>query len=146
MSNKELQLNSSEVRSVEKASSEKMSLLSYSNAFFGPFFGLWATKYFYPLFEDVKYPILLKIGMLLPITLLCTGNIIGIYEARDITTVTTKAERFKKMKINHFSLIFFVCLMFISMTLMPNYRISSFFGLIFFIWWSAVTVSIIVFI
>lgn len=114
---------------------ERMSIVNYSNAFFGAFFGFWCKSIFDPLISlhvDVFITTLLTIFILLSISL----HVAGLWRCRDIYYTSPIGWAARRSIINVFSVIIFISTMNILVRCYgPVLLFPATFGQLLYLWW-----------
>lgn len=124
----------------------RYTVLGYSNAFFGPLFGLWMGNFLYPIYCDLDVPIDVKIVLIFTTISISSGFLIGIFQLKKINSNSNRTERIKSTWINLATIIFFSCIIIMSNHTLPDYASMANFGVLYFIWWYFVLCGIALFI
>jgi hypothetical protein len=114
---------------------ERLSIVSYANAFFGAFFGFWCKSLLDPIAttttSDWTPVALITISVLLAVSL----HIAGLWKSRDISFNSPVGLALKDFKLNWSSLIVFSVAMGIVGYTYQFLSFPAVFGGILYAWW-----------
>jgi len=121
----------------------RYSLLSYSNAFFGPFFSVWLGMFLKPFFEN--HGVIIASIIFIVVALICSTHVYGVTRTSDLSGESGFNIVVGRLWHNISGLFSFCVLMAGCSYLFPSTCsvATSAFGSLTFLWWNVATFIVI---